>query len=120
MAYRNYLPKKCPGLENSGKFAYKVNSSRLCRIDTITVLERSGGGGVPLTPDLQIPGFQPGFTCRLGEFHPLSPAEIASMKVEKRRGRRSDGGVREEPVAPEKSEQDSQQEPAPADPAAKP
>jgi hypothetical protein len=99
-AYRNYLPNKCPGLEKSGQFMYQVRSSRLCSVDLITVLERWGVG------------FQPGFTCRLGEFHPLSQAEIASLRVEKRRGIRSDTAVREEPVEAETPEQDKEAPPA--------
>jgi hypothetical protein len=111
-AYRNYLPNKCPGLEKSGRFMYTVRSSRLCKVDLITVLEEWGLG------------FQPGFTCKLGEFHPLSPAEIASLRVEKRRGIRSDTAVKEEPVKPATSDEPATSEPGteapPADPATKP
>jgi hypothetical protein len=106
VAYRNYLPNKCPGLERAGRFMYTVRSSRLCKVDLITVLEQWGVG------------FQPGFTCKLGDFHPLSPAEIASIKAEKRRGIRSDTAVREEPVEPETSEQST--DAAPAETATKP
>jgi hypothetical protein len=67
-AYRNHLPRKCPGLERENRIGYETHSSRLCAIDTITVLEDFGVG------------IRPGFTCRLGEFVPLSPAEIEELE----------------------------------------
>ncbi len=67
-AYRNHLPRKCPGLERENRIGYETRSSRLCAIDTITVLEDFGVG------------LRPGFTCRLGEFVPLSPAEIEELE----------------------------------------
>jgi hypothetical protein len=72
--YRNHLPRKCPGLERENRFAYEIRGSRLCSIDTITVLEQFGVG------------LQRGFTCRLGEFVPLSPAEVEDLEF------REDGG----------------------------
>jgi len=66
--YRNHLPRKCPGLERENRISYETHSSRLCSIDTITVLEDFGVG------------MRPGFTCRLGEFVPLSPAEIEELE----------------------------------------
>ena len=66
--YRNHLPRKCPGLERENRIGYETHSSRLCAIDTITVLEDFGVG------------IRPGFTCRLGEFVPLSPAEIEELE----------------------------------------
>ena len=80
IAYRNYLPKKCPGLKRWDRFSYHVTAGRLCSIDLITVLENSISGA----------GFDRGFTCRLGDFHPLSPEDIASLKVEKEGGPRPD------------------------------
>jgi hypothetical protein len=67
--YRNHLPRKCPGLERENRIAYETRSSRLCSIDTITVLEDFGVG------------FRPGFTCRLGEFVPLSEAEVEELEM---------------------------------------
>ncbi len=66
--YRNHLPRKCPGLERENRIAWQTHSSRLCSIDQITVLEDFGGT------------FRPGFTCRLGEFVPLSPAEVEELE----------------------------------------
>ena len=70
--YRNTLPRTCPGLFREGRIAYSTSTARLCSIDTITVLEDFGVG------------FRPGFTCRLGEFVPLSPAEVEDMALRKR------------------------------------
>lgn len=70
--YRNTLPRKCPGLQRENRIAYETASSRLCSIDTITVLEDFGVG------------LRPGFTCRLGEFVPLSPAEVEDIDLRKR------------------------------------
>jgi hypothetical protein len=82
-AYRNHLPRKCPGLERENRISYKLTGTRrLCSTDTITVLEESVfGGGVG------VGGFREGFTCRLGEFVPLSPAEIEELEA-----RREEGG----------------------------
>jgi hypothetical protein len=87
VAYRNYLPKKCPGLKRWERFAYRVQGGRLCNIDTITVLETALSGA----------GFDQGFTCRLGDFHPLSPEDIASLKIEKEGGPRQEA-VKTQPV----------------------
>ena len=67
--YRNHLPRKCPGLERENRIAYETHSSRLCSIDTITVLEDFAAF------------FRPGFTCRLGEFVPLSQAEVEELEL---------------------------------------
>jgi len=67
--YRNHLPRKCPGLERENRIAYQTHSSRLCSIDQITVLEDLGGT------------FRPGFTCRLGEFVPMSAAEVEELEL---------------------------------------
>jgi hypothetical protein len=67
--FRNHLPRKCPGLERENRIAYRTTAGRLCSIDTITVLEQWGVG------------FRDGFTCRLGEFVPLSPAEIEELEA---------------------------------------
>jgi hypothetical protein len=67
--FRNHLPRRCPGLERENRIAYQTRGGRLCSIDTITVLEQSGIG------------FRNGFTCRLGEFVPLSPEEIEDFEL---------------------------------------
>jgi uncharacterized protein DUF6491 len=70
--YRNTLPNKCPGLQRENRIAWQTSTSRLCNIDTITVLEDYGVG------------FRPGFTCRLGQFVPLSEAEVEDMDLRKK------------------------------------
>jgi hypothetical protein len=70
--YRNTLPSKCPGLARENRIAYETRSARLCRVDTITVLE-----------DLGV-GLRPGFTCRLGPFVPLSEAEVEDLELMKK------------------------------------
>lgn len=70
--YRNTLPRTCPGLLRENRIAWETSTARLCNIDMITVLESYGVG------------FRPGFTCRLGEFVPLSPAEVEDMELRKK------------------------------------
>lgn len=60
--YRNTLPHSCPGLGFEKSFAYKTSISRLCNVDTITVLYTGGGP-------------RRGATCGLGEFVPVKAAE---------------------------------------------
>jgi hypothetical protein len=83
--YRNHLPRRCPGLERENRFMYETRGGRLCSIDTITVLEQFGVS------------LQRGFTCRLGEFVPLSPDEIEDLDFSGD-GRSSQGVIRAEPV----------------------
>jgi len=108
--YRNHLPRQCPGLERENRIAYESRNARLCSIDTITVLEQRFGIG-----------FQPGFTCRLGEFVPLSPAEIEDLELRQREGRRGRQGISAKPVdadADEAAESEPAEGAAPADGAA--
>ena len=70
--YRNTLPNKCPGLQRENRISWATSTSRLCNIDTITVLEDYGVG------------FRPGFTCRLGQFVPLSEAEVEDIDLRKK------------------------------------
>jgi hypothetical protein len=67
--FRNQLPRECPGLERENRIMYETRTSRLCSNDTITVLE-----------DLGI-GLRRGFTCRLGEFVPMSPADVEELEL---------------------------------------
>jgi len=57
--YRNRLPAACPGLGFDDRFSYRVNTSRLCSVDTIDVL---------------IPGGIRGPSCGLGAFQPIQTA----------------------------------------------
>ena len=79
--YRNHLPRKCPGL--GAREPVRVRNSQaagLCSIDMITVLEDSSA----LRRSVR------GFTCRLGEFVPLSPEEVEEL--ERQRGRATAAG----------------------------
>lgn len=67
-AYRNYLPRRCPNLARNNRFMYEVRGSQLCDIDTITVLEQFGTR------------LDRGFTCQLGEFHPITAEDIEELK----------------------------------------
>ena len=112
--FRNHLPRKCPGLEREQRIAYKLEGTqRLCSINTITVLEDGIGGGGPL-------GFREGFTCRIGEFVPLSPEEVEDLKLladQPRGGRRTQSTIETTEVeAPERASPDEREEPATAEP----
>lgn len=67
--YRNTLDDECPGLERAGRFSHEVRTGRICETDTITVLEQFGVG------------LSPGFTCRLGQFQPVSAAEAEEIEA---------------------------------------
>ena len=66
--YLNHLERDCPGLSREKRFMYSPTGSRLCEIDSITVIEQWGFG---LTR---------GFTCGLGEFHPITQDDLALLK----------------------------------------
>ena len=73
-AYANYLPLRCPNLGREKRFTYERRTANLCDDTTITVLE--------------LTGFGPGFTCRLGQFHPITEAEVEEIRsIAARRGR---------------------------------
>jgi len=69
--YRNYLGHECPNLAREGRFAYQTSMNRLCSIDLITVLEQFGTR------------LGPGFTCRLGDFYPITYEEAEILRKEK-------------------------------------
>jgi len=71
--YRNVLPHRCPGLERRDAFMYRTTLNRLCSVDVITVLSPIG------------PGFMPGASCGLGNFYPVSEAEVEALEEEVRR-----------------------------------
>ena len=57
---RNTLPYECPGLGFEERFAFETSLSRLCSVDTITVLQSGVGRGA---------------SCGLGEFQPVELPE---------------------------------------------
>jgi hypothetical protein len=89
--YRSHLPRKCPGLQRENRIAYETRNGKLCSSDVITVLEQFGVS------------LQRGFTCRLGEFVPLSPDEIEDIDFRKRE-RRSGSGIEARSVEVEDAE----------------
>jgi len=99
--FRNTLPRKCPNLQREGRFMYETTTGRLCAIDTITVLEQIG---VNLSR---------GFTCRLGEFVPLSPAEAEDLALERKEGPRGRRGIQARPVETESEDADTDADSAP-------
>ena len=66
--YLNTLPHKCSGLNRRKTIMYRTSLSVLCDLDIITVLDNIGGG------------FQPGPSCGLGRFAPVSTQEISVLK----------------------------------------
>ena len=92
--FRNHLPRRCPGLERENRIAYQTRGGRLCSIDTITVLEESGVG------------FRNGFTCRLGEFVPMSPDEIEEFEL-REDGRGTQGAIESRSVDLEEADEDT-------------
>lgn len=66
--YLNHLSRECPGLKREERFMYSPTNNRLCDIDTVTVLEQGGFG------------MTRGFTCMLGQFHPITELELAELK----------------------------------------
>jgi hypothetical protein len=90
--YLNHLDRECPGLKREERFMYSPTSNRLCNVDTVTVLEDWGFG---LTR---------GFTCTLGNFHPISEADLAELKrgIGERESR--DGDIEIERVDPDELE----------------
>jgi hypothetical protein len=65
--FSNILERDCPGLMQHSRFRHRSTNTRLCDIDTITVLEQWGGG------------FTDGFTCQLGAFHPITEVEAEDL-----------------------------------------
>lgn len=99
--YRNYLPKKCPGLKREDRFMYEARQGRLCNIDSITVLE------------LWNASFTPGFTCPLGKFQPITVEEADDLTLKPEdRGKRN--AIETKAVELPKGSSDTA--PAPAEP----
>lgn len=65
--YLNLLPRRCSGLGFERSFSYRTSQSRLCDLDSITVLRSSGG-------------LSRGMTCGLGKFHPLTEEDADALR----------------------------------------
>lgn len=73
-AYHNILPRTCNGLKREDRFSYKTSASQLCDLDNITIL--MGGAR----------GMQPGRSCGLGLFHPISGEQADALLNPEARG----------------------------------
>jgi len=67
--YLNQLSHPCPGLSEQKAFMYRTSLDQLCDLDIITVLDDYGFG------------FQPGSSCGLGVFEPISKQQIEGLKA---------------------------------------
>jgi hypothetical protein len=66
--YRNILPSSCPGLMFEDSFSYRTSLSRLCNVDIIRVLNKSGER------------LEEGAGCGLGKFQPVEKtAEVTDI-----------------------------------------
>jgi len=70
--YRNDLPNRCPRLGFERAFTYATSITQLCNVDIITVLQNFGGS------------VQPGASCGLGKFVPITKEEFVALRKEKR------------------------------------
>ena len=68
--FRNWLPRRCPGLNDRDAFSYRTTLGKLCDSDTITVIDPMGMGSIQ------------GASCRLGGFYPTSELEADALKNE--------------------------------------
>ena len=67
--YINELPHPCPSLRRDSTILYRTSIDLLCDVDVITVLNSFGGG------------WQPGASCGLGKFEPVSAAELKELRA---------------------------------------
>lgn len=66
--YLNQLPHKCGGLRRNDTLSYRTSLNRLCRLDSITVLNQTGFG------------FTRGPTCGLGYFQEIDEVTADFLK----------------------------------------
>jgi len=95
-AYVNYLPERCPNLGREERFAYERRTAQLCDDTLITVIE--------------LTGFGPGFTCRLGQFVPATEAEIEEIRLVSERAGRDRGVDVEEVELPDEADEEAERE----------
>jgi len=67
--YLNQLSHPCPGLTRDKAFMYRTSLDQLCDLDIITVLDDYGFG------------LQPGASCGLGVFEPVSKEQVDGLKA---------------------------------------
>ncbi len=105
--YNSQLPRQCPGLRRNSLVNYGIANSRLCAGSLFQVLWDQGGNN-----------YLPGAVCKLGNFVPITEAELEDLTTmtEPERGRRNSrrsGRSSREAVTTEQVEL-----PAPSEPAA--
>jgi hypothetical protein len=66
--YNNQLPRQCPSLKRGSLVNYAVEHSRLCAGGAFQVLWELGPGN-----------FTPAFVCHLGNFVPITEAELEDL-----------------------------------------
>ncbi len=66
--FKNQLTNRCVGLRPRETIMYRPSINRLCSLDFITVLRRTGFG------------FTQGPSCGLGEFYPTDEFAVAKLK----------------------------------------
>ncbi len=79
--YLNTLPRRCPGLHKHDALAYRNNTGSLCSVDIVYVLDQIGGKLHKSTG------------CGLGDFQPISAAELKALKAEITQGTKVDNEV---------------------------
>lgn len=71
--FRNWLPRRCAGLNNRDPFSYRTTISQLCNSDTITILDAAAFGSLQ------------GASCGLGGFYPVTKPEVEALETEIKR-----------------------------------
>jgi hypothetical protein len=105
--YNNQLPRQCPSLRRNSLLNYGIENRRLCAGSAFQVLMRTGGVG----------SYTPGFICHLGNFVPITEAELEDLiaMTDEKRDRQSRRSARDSVTSTE-VELPPPAEPAPAPP----
>jgi hypothetical protein len=85
--YHNELPHACSGLRRGKAISYRTSLSKLCSIDTITVLDNYGAG------------MTQGPSCGLGKFRPITEEEADALRDG------PDADIEPEPIEPAEPEE---------------
>ena len=92
--YNNELPKQCPSLNRRSLVNYGIQNGRICAGDRFQVLWETGPGN-----------YQPSAMCQLGNFVPVTEAELDDLmamtdenRERSKRGRSKREAVTTEPV----------------------
>jgi hypothetical protein len=107
--YNNELPKQCPNLNRRSLVNYGIQNGRMCAGDRFQVLWETGPGN-----------YQPAAMCQLGNFVPITAAELEDLTAmtEENRARSRRGRSQREAVTTEQVEAPPAAPPTPAPDAA--